>query len=69
MKTQTSIKIVGLGVKFGGMCVCCNRETGNRDFEKADTLLVKQDDKFAVAHPICMNVRTKSKIGGGRKIA
>jgi hypothetical protein len=60
--------IIGLGVKFGGKCVCCGRDTGSRDFERADTLLLRSPGGFAVAHPRCAGVETKSAVGGGRVV-
>lgn len=67
---MTTYKIVSLGAKFPGSCVCCGEQTGSRPFELADTLLVKSPEgKFGVAHPTCAGVKTKGGIGGGRKIA
>lgn len=61
-------KHVGLGVKFGGRCLVCARETGNRDFEKAATSLYKLDSgKFGVVHPSCAGGATKHAVGGGTK--
>lgn len=56
----------GLGVKFGGNCLICKRQTGDREFEKAATALYKLDNgKFGAVHPACANGSTKNKIGGG----
>ncbi len=61
-------KVLGLGVKFSGNCAKCGRPTGSRDFEKAETLLLKTEDGFRVAHPVCCGLKTKHKIGGGIKL-
>lgn len=57
-------KHLGLGVKFGGRCAVCGRETGNREFEKAQTSLYKKaDGTFAVVHPTCAGGSTKNSGG------
>lgn len=56
----------GLGVKFGGCCLVCRRNTGAREFEMARTSLYKLDNgKFGAVHPECAGGSTKTKIGGG----
>lgn len=56
----------GLGVKFGGKCAVCGRDTGSRPYEMAATALYKTDaGKFLVVHPTCAGGGTKNKIGGG----
>lgn len=61
--------VVGLGAKFGGRCVKCQQPTGSRSFELADTILLRDpDSKFAVAHPLCIGITTKGKIGGDRAV-
>ena len=61
-----SAKYVGLGVKFGGACGVCGRDTGTRDFERAATALYKRaDGRFVPVHPACAGGSTKSRIGGG----
>jgi len=58
-------QVIGLGVKFGGKCVKCGCDTGSRDFEKTQTLLLKSDNgKFAVAHGRCCG-RVTSRVAGG----
>lgn len=62
----TSYSVVRLGAKFPGRCVSCGSETGARAFELAVTILLKGGDgKYAVAHPRCLGLQTKNKIGGG----
>lgn len=59
-------KVLGLGAKFNGKCVKCGSDTGAKDFEKAQTLLLKDDNgKFAVAHGRCCGKIT-SKVSGGK---
>ena len=60
---MTTYQIIDANPRFSGRCVCCHREA--RTFE---AVLVRGDDKFAVAHQSCAGVSTKSKIGGGRVI-
>lgn len=62
----TTYTVVRLGVKFTGQCVACGVNTGSRDFELAGTILLKdKDGKHFVAHPRCVGIHTKNKIGGG----
>ena len=60
--------VLGLGARFGGACVVCHQQTGNRHFELSDTLLLRIGNKgvFGVAHPKCAGWKTKTKISGGR---
>lgn len=61
--------VLGLGAKFEGRCVKCRQPTGKRSFELADTILLRgPDGKFAVAHPTCVGIATKSAVSGDRKI-
>jgi hypothetical protein len=58
----------GLGVKFGGRCLICGKDTGSRDWERALTALYKSEaGKFAPVHPECAGGRTKNAVGGGAK--
>ena len=59
---------IGLGVKFGGNCPVCHRNTGVREFEKAATSLYKDTGgHFHPVHPGCAGGRTKSAVGGSIK--
>jgi len=55
---------VGLGVKFGGKCLVCGRQTGEREFEKSATSLYRlANGKFGAVHPACANGSTKNSNG------
>jgi hypothetical protein len=61
--------VIGLGVKFSDRCVKCRQPTGTRSFELADTILLRDPaSKFDVAHPSCIGITTKGKVGGGRAL-
>lgn len=61
-------KHMGLGVKYGGRCGVCGRDTGSRPFEMAVTALYKREDgKFTPVHPHCAGGATKNAVGGGAK--
>lgn len=65
---KTTYSVICLGAKFEGRCVKCKQPTGKRSFELADTILLRGPDGYAVAHPMCVGITTKSAVGGGRKI-
>jgi len=57
---------IRLGVKFGGRCPICKRDTGSRSWELSQTALYRSaDGKFHPVHPKCAGGSTKSKVGGG----
>lgn len=75
MKKKKKYLVLGLGAKYSGRCVGCKQATGSREFELADTILLRDPalsdtdkGRFAVAHPLCIGIQTKSAVGGGRKI-
>ena len=60
----------GLGVKFGGACGVCGRDTGKREFERAVTALYQREDgKFIPVHPECAGGQTKNSNGVKYRVA
>jgi hypothetical protein len=59
-------KVLGIGAKYPGRCAVCGRPTGDRPFELAETVLLRQaDGKYRVAHARCTGGRVRHKVSGG----